>query len=142
MAQFFLSFKNTDVVQLPIPPEKYEIDDPWVNQQTGSQLPDALSQSLNMIGIRGLKTVSIESFFPIKGHDYPYNQNTSMWGDEYVDKISNWRAQRYPIRLVVQGTSHDVNMLVTIDDFKTGVGQDGDISYTMDMTEFIMPKVN
>ncbi len=142
MVQFFLSFQNTQVIQLPVPPAKYGVDDPWINQQTGSKLPDALQQSLNLIGIRGLKTISIDSFFPIEGHDYPFLQNTSMWGQEYVDAISSWREQRYPIRLVVVGSTQNVNMLVTIDDFKTTVGQDGDINYTMSMVECPLPKVS
>lgn len=137
MVQFFLSFQNTQVIQLPVPPAKYEVDEPWKNQQQ-----DGLRQAMNLIGISGLKTVSITSFFPIEGHDYPFNQNTSMWGKEYVDLISNWRAQRYPIRLIARGTYHDLNMLVTIDDFKHSVGQDGDINYTLSMTEYVLPVVS
>lgn len=143
MVKFFLSFKGIDIIHLPVPPSKYTVDDPWKNQQTGSGLPDALQQSLNVIGIRGLRTISIASFFPIAGHDYPFLQNRSMWGLDYVNKINAWRAQRYPIRLVVVGsTHHDVNMLVTIDDFQTTVQQDGDIYYTLSMTEYVLPKVS
>jgi hypothetical protein len=140
--QFFLSFQNTQVIQLPVPPNKYDTSDPWVNQQTGSKLADALQLSLNIIGIRGLRTISIESFFPIEGHNYPFLQNTSMWGQDYVDAINSWRDQRYPIRLVITGVSLNINMLATIDDFKYGVGQDGDINYTLTMVEYAVPKVS
>lgn len=142
MVKVFLSYQS-EIVQLPVPPPEYGVDSPWKNQQTGSQLPDALQQPLNLIGIRDLRKVVIASFFPILGHDYPFNQNKSMWGRQYVNKIEAWRAKRYPLRLViVDDAYHDVNMLVTIDDFQHKVAQDGDIAYTLTMTEFVKPKVS
>lgn len=138
MIKVFLSINNNEeVLQLPVPPEKYAIPDPWNNQQV-----EGLRQTLNLIGLRGLKSITIESFFPIKGHDYPFLQNRTMWGRQYVETIQRWREKRYPIRLIIVDNSgkQDVNMAVTIDDFPTEVRQDGDIYYSLVLTEF--PFVN
>jgi hypothetical protein len=134
MIKVFLSINNNaEVMQLPVPPEKYQIPDPWNNQKV-----DGLNQSLNLFGLRGLKSITIDSFFPISGHDYPYLQNRTMWGRQYVETIQRWRALRLPIRLIIVDNigKQDVNMAVTIDDFPTEVRQDGDIYYTLVMTEF------
>jgi hypothetical protein len=132
--EVFLSINNNaELMQLPVPPEKYSIPDPWNNQKV-----DGLKQSLNLIGLRGLKTITIESFFPILGHDYPFLQNRTKWGRQYVETIQRWRELRYPIRLVIIDNTgkKDVNMAITIDDFSTEVRSDGDIYYSLVMTEF------
>lgn len=134
MIKVFLSYNNNaEVLQLPVPPAKYTIPSPWKNQKV-----DGLQGTLNLIGIKGLRSLTIDSFFPIEGHDYPFLQNRSMWGREYVEKIESWRDQRYPIRVVIINNSgaQDVNMAVTIDDFQTEVKQDGDIHFTLTLTEF------
>lgn len=138
MIKVFLSINNNEeVVQLPVPPEKYSIPDPWNNQKV-----EGLQQTLNLIGLRGLKSITVESFFPIEGHAYPFLQNRSMWGRQYVETIQGWRERRFPIRLIIADAQgqQDVNMAVTIDDFQTEVRKDGDIYYTLTMTEF--PFVN
>lgn len=132
MIQVFLSINNNEeVIQLPVPPSEYEIQSPWNNSQA-----NGMRQSLNRIGLRGLKDIEIQSFFPIR--EYPFLQNRSMWGVDYVDTIERWRERRYPIRLVIvdSGGRKNVNMPVTIDDFEHGVRKDGDIYYTLRMTEF------
>lgn len=134
MIKVFLSINNnTEVMLLPVPPEKYQIPDPWINQKV-----DGLQQSFNLIGLRGLKSMTIASFFPIEGHDYPFLQSRAMWGRQYVETIQRWRNLRYPIRLIIVDNTgkQDVNMAVTIDDFPTEVRQDGDIYYSLVMTEF------
>jgi len=132
MIKVFLSINNNaEVMQLPVPPSEYYVPSPWNNQKT-----DGLQRTLNIIGLPGLRTVEIKSFFPIR--DYPFLQNRSMWGQEYVDKIDAWRKLRIPIRLVISDpkVSMSVNMPVSIDEFIPGVEQDGDIRFTMQMTEF------
>jgi len=132
--QVFLSINNNEeVMQLPVPPAEYNIPSPWQNEQT-----NGLRQAINLIGLRGLRNIDIESFFPIAGHDYPFLQNRSMWGMEYVDTIERWRDRRLPLRLIISDSSgkKNLNMAVTIDNFEHGVKQDGDIYYKLQMTEF------
>jgi len=133
MIKIFLSYNNnSEVLQLPVPPGKYSGESPWNNQKI-----DALNGTLNVIGVRGLRTFIVESYFPIEGHDYPWIQNRSIWGRQYTDIIERWRSTREPIRLVIIDNFGrlDVNVLVTIDEFPTEVRQDGDIYYTLTMTE-------
>ncbi|MED1850354.1 hypothetical protein P4V33_01680 [Brevibacillus borstelensis] len=129
----FLSINNNaEVMQLPVPPAEYNVPSPWSNERV-----DGLQQSLNVIGLKGLRSVEIKSFFPIR--DYPFLQNRSMWGMAYVETIERWRGLRIPLRLVIvdSGGSQSLNMAVTIDNFEWGVKQDGDIYYTLQMTEFV-----
>lgn len=133
MINVFLSINNNaEVMQLPVPPAEYNVPSPWSNERV-----DGLQQSLNVIGLKGLRSVEIKSFFPIR--DYPFLQNRSMWGMAYVETIERWRGLRIPLRLVIvdSGGSQSLNMAVTIDNFEWGVKQDGDIYYTLQMTEFV-----
>jgi hypothetical protein len=135
MIQVFISINNNEeVMQLPVPPSEYKINSPWDNEQM-----KGLQGSINIIGLRGLKSVSISSFFPAKGKDYPYNQNKTMWGMEYVNAIERWRERRLPLRLVIvsQDGEKNVNMPVTIDNFEHSEGQDGDIYFTLSLSEFV-----
>lgn len=133
MINVFLSINNNEeVLQLPVPPREFKISSPWENEQT-----DGLRQSLNVIGLRGLRTVDMESFFPVEGHNYPFLQNRSMWGMEYVDTIERWRERRYPFRLVIADKGkNSLNMATTLDEFAWDVRQDGDIYYVLKLTEF------
>jgi len=129
----FLSINNNaEVLQLPVPPAEYKVPSPWNNERV-----DGLQQALNIPGTKGLRTVEIKSFFPIR--DYPFLKNRSMWGMEYVNTIERWRGLRVPIRIVIvdSGGAKSLNMPVTIDSFEWGPGKSGDIDYTMQMTEFV-----
>ena len=105
MIETFVSINNNeDIIQLPVPLEEYSIDSPFANQKV-----NGLHQNLNMIGLRDLKTVNFASFFPIR--DFPFLQNRSMWGMEYVDKIEQWRDRRIPIRLIIVDNNKKKNIL-------------------------------
>ncbi|WP_228728309.1 hypothetical protein [Brevibacillus composti] len=132
MINVFLSINNNaEVLQLPVPPAEYSVDSPWNNERA-----DGLQQTLNLIGLKGLRTVEIKSFFPIR--DYPFLRNRNMWGMAYVETIERWRGMRIPVRLVIvdSGGAQSLNMAVTIDSFEWKVGKSGDIEYTLQMTEF------
>ncbi|HZG80033.1 MAG TPA: hypothetical protein VEZ13_04580 [Brevibacillus sp.] len=132
MINVFLSINNNaEVMQLPVPPPDYDVPSPWNNERV-----DGLQQTLNRIGLKGLRSIDIKSFFPIR--DYPFLQNRSMWGMAYVDTIERWRDMRIPIRLVIVDSkgAQSLNMAASIDHFEWGVKKDGDIYYTLQMTEF------
>lgn len=125
-------------MQLPVPIEPYQISSPWSNDSFDGQ-----QQQLNLIGIRGLKTFSVSSFFPLS--DYPFLQNRSMWGMEYVNTIERWRDRRFPIRVIITGNDSNVqniNMAVTIDNFEYETKRDGDIYFTLSFREFPFVKVS
>lgn len=139
MIQVFLSINNNqEVLKLPVPPQEYNVPSPFKNEQI-----EGLQQTINRIGLRGLKSIEIESFFPIFGHNYPFLQNRTMWGWDYVNLIERWRDKRIPIRLVIAEPTgkKNINMPVTIDDFEYGQKQDGDINYRLQMTEFVFVNI-
>jgi len=84
-----------------------------------------------LIGRSGLKSLTIESFFPVK--DYPFSRDRTYKGWEYVEIIESWK--RVPVRLIATNTP--VNMLVVIDNFEYGI-QDGsgDVYYSLALSEF------
>ncbi|CAM3442303.1 hypothetical protein [Marinicrinis lubricantis] len=139
MISIFLSINNNEeVLELPVIPEELESSSPFSNDRF-----DGLNQELNLIGIRSRKTIEIESFFPVR--DYPFLRSRDKWGMEYVRIIEEWRDRRYPLRLVVANTDKNgftLNIAVTIDDFSYGVGQSGDIDYTLSFSEFPLVKVS
>jgi len=139
MIKVFLSINNNEeVLQLPVPPEEYSIPSPFKNEQV-----EGMRRTINIIGLPGLRSIEISSFFPTAGHNYPFLQNRSMWGMDYVNTIERWRSRRAPIRFVIigPGGQKNVNMAVTIDDFDHGMMRDGDIRFTLKMTEFAFVNV-
>lgn len=134
MVHVFLSINNNEeVMLLPVPPSEFDVPSPWRNEKV-----DGLQQSLNIIGLKGLRSIEIKSFFPAEGHNYPFLLNRSMWGMDYVSTIERWRERRYPLRLIITYPSgkQNLNMAVTLDEFEWGMKQDGDIYYTLEMSEF------
>ncbi|MEF3313330.1 hypothetical protein PV433_31050 [Paenibacillus sp. GYB004] len=139
MISIFLSINNNEeVIELPVIPPSLETASPYNNDSF-----DGLSQELNLIGVRGLKLMEIESFFPVR--EYPFLRSKEMWGMAYVEAIERWRDRRYPIRFIVANTDRNgykINTAVTIDDFTYRVGQSGDIEYTLSLREFPFVKVS
>ncbi|MBU7320272.1 hypothetical protein KQX66_31920 [Paenibacillus sp. SM 69] len=136
----FISINNNEeVMQLPVPPSEYNVKSTF-----GSEEVTGLQQSLNRIGLRQLREVSFSSFFPIKGHDYPFLQSREMWGMDYIDTIERWREKRIPLRLVITDSSgkQNLNIAVTLDSLEWNVKKDGDIGYTMTMKEFAFVDTN
>lgn len=140
MIKIYLSINdNKEILLLPVTPPEYEIKESWDNKQV-----DGLYQTLNIITKKGLSTIDLESFFPVK--DYPFSLNKIMFGSDYVDTIKRWWNLRLPIRLIIVNTDPSlkldtVNMLVTIDNFTHRTATDGDIYYTLSLKEFVQVKV-
>lgn len=126
----FLSINNREqVIQLPIVPSDFKIQSPMSNETY-----ETISQGdIKLIGQRGLKSITIESFFP-KNH-YSFSRNRSYSGWEYVNTIESWIDRRVPIRLIITDTP--INLAMVIESFEYGV-QDGtgDIYYTLELEEF------
>lgn len=126
----FLSINNREqVIQLPIVPSSFRIPSP-VNNETFTTINQG---DIKLIGQRGLKSITISSFFPSKA--YPFNRDNTYKGYEYAEIIESWIDRRLPVRLVATNTP--VNILMTIDEFEYGI-QDGsgDVYYTLTLSEF------
>ena len=125
----YLSYNNREeIIILPVLPAKFEVNKP----QNNDTFESISLGELKLIGLRGLKSISFESFFPIR--DYPFLRDNLYSGHEYVYKLDTWREKRVPIRILITDTP--INMAVTIDDFKYSIGTDGDIYYSITLGEF------
>lgn len=138
MISIFLSINNNEeVIELPVIPSELNLDAPFSNDTFIT-----MTQSLNLIGNRELRTININSFFPVK--DYPFLRSRDMWGMEYVETLEHWRDRRLPVRLIITNddpNGFNLNMPVTIDDFNYSTGKSGDIDYTLNLREFTFAKL-
>ncbi|MCT4593586.1 MAG: hypothetical protein N4A57_04850 [Anaeromicrobium sp.] len=136
MIDIHLSINNREqVIQLPILPSEFKI-----KSQHKNETYDTISQGeIKLIGMEGLKSISIESFFPSK--KYNFNRSNEYYGWEYVEIIEKWKERRVPIRIVISNTP--INMACTIDSFEYGI-KDGtkDIYYTLELGEFKFINLN
>lgn len=126
----FLSINNRErVFQLPIMPSEIGVK----SSQKNSTFETVSLGDLKLIGLAGLDSISISSFFPVK--KYPFARSTDLMGWDCVRLLKSWKKRRVPIRIIVSDT--DINIAVAIENFEYGV-QDGsgDVYYTLDLEEF------
>lgn len=126
----YLSINNREqVIQLPILPSEFEITSPQKHETF-----ETINQGdLKLIGPDGLKSITIDTFFPKKPYAFSRVKNKKGW--EYVKTIEAWRKREIPMRLTITGTP--INMAVVIDNFDYGVRDgSGDIYYTLSLSEY------
>lgn len=130
MIGIFLKYDNL-IVQLPVLPESLQLQ---TNSTNTTSSIVKLGEVTN-IGIKGLKGLTIDSFFP--QHIAPYVQTSGKFQEPqfYLDFIERVREDRKPIRLVVTDT--EINMMVTIESFSYSRrwGTD-DIDYSLSLKEY------
>lgn len=126
---FLSTIDRKQIIQLPIVPSEFKIPSP-MSHETFTTINQG---DIKLIGRRGLKSLTIETFFPSK--EYPFLRDRTYKGWEYVEIIESWNDKRIPIRLIATNTP--VNMLVVIDIFEYGL-QDGsgDVYYSLSLSEF------
>ena len=129
----WLSFNNREeVLQLPVTPF-FNIESTQLNQTVTLNHKG----EVNLPGLRGLKTLTLESFFPHKGHNY----NFLLYKDtlnpyQCCQMIQKWKESRRPIRVILTNT--DINLAMLIESFSYGQ-KDGtrDIYYSLSLKEYI-----
>lgn len=126
---FLSTMDRKQIIQLPIVPADFKIPSP-VNNEVFTTINQG---DIKLLGRRGLKSITIDSFFPSKV--YAFSRNTSYFGWEYYEIIERWIDKEMPIRLIMSNTP--INMLVTIENFEPGL-QDGsgDVYYSLALSEF------
>jgi hypothetical protein len=122
---------RNEVIRLPVVPTEVMVRSPQKNE-----IFESISLGeLKTIGTKGLKTLSLSSFFPSK--DYPFLKDRTYKGFEYSDIIERWRSSGLPMRLMV--TETNINMPITIDEFEYGIKDASkDVVYNMTISEFRM----
>lgn len=131
----FLSVNNReDILQVPIMPSSFTITKP----QTTEKFETVSGEEILLIGKPKLKSIGIESFFPVR--DYPYihhRYNPDMWGWDYVNKIDEWIKNKLPIRLIItyESTDTPINMPVLVTSFEYTIKTDGDLWYKLNFEQ-------
>lgn len=116
-------------IQLPIPPESFEVS---VQQKNSTVNVNNLGE-LNMLGKTGLFTISLSSFFP--NQQYSFCQCTPDSPYNYIKTIESWRTSGKPARITISDTP--INYSVTIENFKWGERDGtGDVYFTLDLKEY------
>lgn len=90
---------------------------------------------LDVLG--GLRTLSIDSFFPETSNKYTFQDKNSLDAMEYVKIINKWIDIKIPIRIkIFLGSNLFLNMPCTITDFTPLPDKVNDIKYTLGIKEF------
>lgn len=121
--------------RLPVLPSGFEES---VSQQNTSVNINSFGE-VNILGKRGLKTLSLSSFFPKKEYGFLQYTNDLLKPYESVDLIESWMDA--PIKVTITGTNIDMD--ATIESF-TYSEQDGtgDVYYTIDLKEYRKPTID
>ena len=121
-------------ITLPITPESYDITDNWTNEELNiNQLG-----LITMIGKRGLKSITISSFFPAQPYDFlvpgSTTEDCNPWA--MVQKLLDWRGN--VLTLFISDTDNIVSWPCVIDgDFIYGERDaSGDVYYTITFKEY------
>jgi len=129
----YLSVNNREqVLRLPVLPPEFTVQKPQKNEV----FETATHGDLKLLGVPGLKSITIASFFPVR--DYSFLRDRTHKGFEYAYIIDKWIDAKLPIRLVI--TETPINMVVCVDDFQYTIRRDEDLYYTLELSEF--PLVN
>ena len=131
--RLYIEYRNSHQVMLPVNPEKLEITSPGTNSTTNTvNLGD-----INLLKLRGLSTLSFESFTPSRGAagSYAIKDANLQPADFYVKFFQAIQEQREPINFVVSGLNVSIKMAV--ESFKYWwEGQDPDMHYGLSLKEY------
>lgn len=113
-------------------------DFPLPQPEQHNETYEGLSQDYRRIGTMGLRELSWSSFFPV-GRRYPFMPAGALSdGWAYVSFFERWRPRKVPFRMIVldSGGACRLNMACTVDSFEPSVKRNGDIAYSITVTEY------
>ncbi len=128
--KIYLSFNNgKEGFILPINPASIEVLSPHFNER--KRLINL--GEINLIGKRGLSSLTLSSFFPSEKSAFRSKADRSAY--EYVELIKKWKETGKPIRVILSGA--DFNMAMLIDEFNfTLLEGREDIIYSLKLSEY------
>ena len=131
--EIWLNFNNNQyMIRLPVGVESFELSQSMNNEELNiSEIGD-----INKIGNRKLKTINISSFIPSEPQSY-CQYTLYPRPKKFIELIEMYQLSRRPCRLIIKNKDIDINMPVTIDDFKRSQ-QKGvtDLYFTLDLKEY------
>lgn len=124
--------QNEDTLALPILPSSIEIGNTM--QNTSVNITEF--GEVNLIGNKGLRTLTLSAFFPKQSYSFIQNSDAPS-PKECVELILSWMSN--PIRVLITGI---VSMSMTIESFQySKQDRTGDIYYSLELKEYKNPKV-
>lgn len=130
MEIYFSVDNNKEIFKLPYVPPDIKIEsslDFEVFETTSGKL-------LTLIGETGLKTLTIDSFFPSKFYGWLGNITLAPLCIDFFERNRNKK-----LRIVIVSLSIRENMECIITDFKYSKKHNGDIKYSLSIQEYIDP---
>ncbi len=102
---------------------------------------DSLDCEYNLIGNKGLRSLTFSSFFPNQKYSF-MRPNSSYDAMSYINFLEYYANNKMPFRLIAlhDDNSEIINIALTLDSFSWQVRTGGDIYYTLNMTEYVFLK--
>lgn len=127
---------DSDFIVLPIVPA----DLPHVSTPQNNETFDAISGSIRVIGLMGLREMTIESLLPANGKNYPFAKPTGSDAQKVVEFFEKWRQKHVPFFCSITYGNGDVyvDMACLVDDFTYHSDKVGDIHYSLRVSEYKM----
>lgn len=125
---------NEEVYTLPHVPVDFPLPQPAQHNETY----EGLSYDYRRIGTLGLRTLSWSGLLPV-GRRYPFMPPEALEdGWAYVSFFERWRDRKVPFRMIVLDSDGvcRLNMPCTVDSFEPSVRRNGDLNYTISITEY------
>ena len=124
----YLSVNNREeVLRIPVLPPEFTVSKP----QSNEVFETVTRGQLKLIGRPSLKSISWDSFFPVR--DYPFLRDRSDTAFGYLYTIDTWISKKLPMRLII--TETPINMACCVDDFSYTIKKDGDMNYSITLGE-------
>lgn len=133
MEIIFSANNNAEVMILPIVPPDIQITEPQDHEDFSG-----INGKLKLIGNVGLRSLTIEAFFPVgKNYDFAH-PGSDKDGWRYVEFFQRWRAEMVPMRVIIttKDNAKRLNMACVINSFSWAVDKAGDIKYTLEAEEY------
>lgn len=127
----YLNWHNDEKsILIPINPESFEI---LANQNNQSEYVHDFGE-VNLKGKRGLKGITIESFFPGQKYGFQHGGFHDPY-DYYCKKLNSLFGKNTTIHLII--TETDINMYCTIESFSHGEAAGSrDVKYSLVLKEY------
>lgn len=131
-----LSFNNeAEAIEFPVLPEKIEVS------SSGDNKTYDISQhgEINVIKSAKLTEIAFESIFPANWFPGCNVAQPALFApSHYIDKIEKWRREKQPMRLVLVGSTMNINLPVSVERFNWSEsgGAVGDIAFQLSLKEY------
>ena len=127
----FSANNRQEVFVLPFTPTGLVFSEPQNNS-----VFDGLSRGRGCIGVMQPRTASFSSRFFKNKPSWCHPMATAQ-PMEYVEFFRRWREKLVPMRITITDTDREiVNMAVLVDSFEWEMLRNGDIAYSISLTEY------